>query len=49
MNVDMEMEKEVKRLAGKDVALTNLTNLLEKTSLLHFVFFDMYAMHGLRH
>ena len=30
MNVDKEMEKEVKRLAGKDVALTNLTNLLKK-------------------
>ena len=49
MNVDIEMEKEVKRLAGKDVALTNLTNLLEKTSLLHFAFYAMCAMHGLRH
>ena len=30
VNVHKEMEKEVKRLAGKDVALTNLNNLLKK-------------------
>ena len=49
MNVDKEMDKEVKRLAGKDVALTNLTILLKKASLLHFAFYAMYAMRGLRH
>ena len=49
MNVDKEMEKEVKRLAGRDVALPNLTNLPKKASLLHFALYAMYAMHGLRH
>ena len=38
MNVHKEMEKEIKRLAGNDVALTNLTNLLKKRIAFAFRF-----------
>ena len=45
MNVDIEMEKEVKRLAGKDAALTNLINVL-KTSIAFVFRFLRHVCHA---